>query len=94
MPIFDGWIIRAVADRLRQPEMRTQRRFMIMFTVLMVLVVLGSLYYLYIQTTEDAIDQAAVHVLIAMGVMIAILIIGAIVIRKRTNARWEDVTPD
>jgi hypothetical protein len=88
MPISNGWIIRALAERLRQPGMRTQRRFVVAVGLLLVLFVIGAVIYLFRQPTNDAMEQAALKVFAAMGVLIAIVIAAAVVVRKRTSASW------
>lgn len=88
MPISNGWIIRALAVRLRQPGMRPQRRFMIAVSLLMVLFVTGAVIYLFRQPTEDAMERAALKVFAVMSILIAILIAAAVVVRKRTGASW------
>ena len=67
MPIFNGWIIRALAARLRQPGMRPQRRFLAAASLLMALFVTGAVIYLFRQPTEDAMERAALKVFAAMG---------------------------
>ncbi|HEX6622773.1 MAG TPA: hypothetical protein VF064_03620 [Pyrinomonadaceae bacterium] len=88
MPIFNGWIIRALAARLRQPGMRPQRRFLAAAGFLMALFVTGAVIYLFRQSTEDAMERAALKVFAAMGVFVALLIGAAVVVRKRTGASW------
>lgn len=90
MPISNAWIIRALAERLRQPGMRVQRRFVAVVSLLMVLFVIGAVIYLFRQPTEDAMEQAAIKVFAAMGILIAIVIAGAVVVRKRTAASWSE----
>ena len=88
MPISNGWIIRVLAARLRQPGMRPQRRFLAVVSLLLALFVTGALVYLFRQPTNDAMEQAALRVFALMGIFIAILIAAAVVIRKRTSATW------
>lgn len=88
MPISNGWIIRALAARLRQPGMRPQRRFVVAISILMALFVIGAMIYLFRQPTEDAMERAALRVFAMMGIFIAIVIAAAIVLRKRTGASW------
>lgn len=88
MPISNGWIIRALAARLRQPGMRPQRRFLVVVSLLMVLFVIGAVIYLFRQPTNDAMERAALHVFALMGIFIIILIAAAMVVRKRTSASW------
>ena len=88
MPIYNLWIIRALIVRLRQPDMRRQRHFVIAASLLMTLFVIGALVYLFRQPTEDAMEQAALKVFAVMGILIAILIGAAVVVRKRTGASW------
>ena len=84
----NGWIIRALAARLRQPGMRPQRRFLAAAGLLMALFVTGAVIYLFRQPTEGALEGAALKVFAAMGVFIAIAIAAAVVVRKRTGASW------
>jgi cytochrome bd-type quinol oxidase subunit 1 len=88
MPISNGWIIRALAVRLRQPGMRPQRRFMFAVSLLMILFATGAVIYLFRQPTEDAMERAAIKVFALMGILIAIVIAAAVVVRKRTRASW------
>jgi uncharacterized membrane protein len=88
MPISNGWIIRALAVRLRQPGMRPQRRFLAVVSLLLVLFVIGAVIYLFRQPTNDAMERAALHVFAVMGIFIAIIIAAAVVVRKRTSASW------
>jgi uncharacterized membrane protein len=88
MPIFNSWLIRALAVRLRQPGMRPQRRFLVVVSVLLVLFLIGAVIYLFRQPTEDAFEQAALKVFAVLGIFIAILIAAAVVVRRRTSAVW------
>jgi flagellar biogenesis protein FliO len=88
MPISNGWIIRELVVRLRQPGMQPQRRFMVAVSLLMVLFVIGAVIYLFRQPTDDAMEQAAIKVFAVMGILIAIVIAAAVVVRKRTGVRW------
>lgn len=88
MPISNGWIIRALAVRLRQPGMRPQGRFMVAVSLIMALFVIGALIYLFRQPTEDAMERAALRVFAVMGLLIAVLIAAAVVVRKRTRVKW------
>jgi uncharacterized membrane protein len=88
MPIYNARIIRALAVRLRQPGMQTQRRFVVAISLTLALFVIGALFHLFRQTTEDAMEQAAVEVFAVMGILIAIVIAAAVVVRKRTGASW------
>ena len=88
MPIVNGWIVRALAVRLRQPGMKMQRRFTLIVALILAVFVAGALVYLARQPTEDALENAALKVFAAMGVLIAILITVAVLVRKRTGAAW------
>jgi hypothetical protein len=88
MPIYNGWILRALAARLRQPGMQTQRRFMVVVSFLLALFVVGALFHLFRQPTEDALERAAIQVFAAFGILIAVMIAAAVVVRKRTGANW------
>jgi cytochrome bd-type quinol oxidase subunit 2 len=88
MPIFNGWIIRALAVRLRQPGMRLQRRLMVAVSFLMALFLIWALIYIFRQPTEDAMEWAALRVFAVLGIFIAILIAAAVVVRTRTSASW------
>lgn len=88
MPVFNGWIIRALILRLRQPDMKPQRLFMLITATVLSIFVGGASVYLFRQPTEDALESAALKVFAAMGVLCAILISVAVVIRRRTEARW------
>jgi heme O synthase-like polyprenyltransferase len=88
MPIFNGWIIRALAVRLRQPEMGPQRRFMLVVALVLALFLIGALWYLFQQPDDNALERAAIKVFAAMGVLIALLITAAVIVGKKTKARW------
>lgn len=88
MPVVNGWIIRALAARLRQPGMRPQRRFLAVAAFVLAVFVTSSAVYLFRQPTEDATERAALKVFALMGVLIAALIIAAVVVRRRTAATW------
>ena len=90
MPIYNGWIIRALAVRLRQPGMQTQRRFVVAISLVLALFVIGALFHLFRQPTEEAMGRAAVEVFAVMGMLIAVVIAAAVAVRKRTGARWSD----
>ena len=88
MPINNGWILRALAVRLRQPGMGPQRRFAFVVSVLMALFVIGAGIYLFRQPTDDAMERAAIKVFAVMGIFFAIAIAAAVVVRERTGASW------
>ena len=90
MPIYNGWIIRALAVRLRQPGMQTQRRFVVAAGIMLAIFVVGALFHLFRQPTEGAMERAAVEVFALMGVLIAVAIAAAVVVRRRTGASWSD----
>jgi Na+/proline symporter len=86
--VFNAWIIREVAARLRQPGMKTQRRFVLIVALVLALFLCGALLYLFRQPTNDAMESAALKVFAAFGALIAILISLAVLVRKKTAARW------
>ena len=90
MPIFNGWIVRALAVRLRQPEMGPQRRFLLVVALVLALFLIGALWYLFQQptNTDEALERAAIKVFAAMGVLIALLMVAAVIVGKKTKARW------
>ena len=88
MPIANGWIIRALAVRLSRPDMKTQRRFVALVGLLLALFVAAAVVYLFRQPDDDALEAAALKVFAAMGVLIAAIISLAVVVRRRTGARW------
>lgn len=88
MPIFNGWLIRALILRLRQPGMRPQRLSLLVMFIVLAVFIGGALFYLFQQPTEDALESAALKVFAAMGVLCAFLIFAAVVIRRKTEARW------
>jgi hypothetical protein len=90
MPIFNGWIIRALAVRLRQPEMGPQRRFLLVVALVLGLFLIGALWYIFQQPTDTdiALERAAIRVFAAMGVLIAIIITAAVIVGKKTKAKW------
>jgi uncharacterized membrane protein len=88
MPISNAWLFRELAQRLRQPGMRPQRRFIAAASFLMALFFVGAVIYLFRQPTEDAMERAALRVFAVLGILIAALIAAAVVFRKRTRARW------
>ena len=85
---YNNWVIRALAARLRQPGMRPQRRFMMVVVCLTAILFAGALVYLFRQPTEEAMETAAIKVFALAGVFIAVVIGAAIIVRKRTGARW------
>ena len=88
MPISSIRMIRALVARLRQPGMRTQRRFMVAVSLLLTLFLIGALIYLFRQPTDDAMERAALKVFAVAGVLIGGVIAAAVVVRKRTRASW------
>lgn len=88
MPISNAWLFRELASRLRQPDMRPQRRFIAAVGLLLALFFVGAVIYLFRQPTEDAMERAALRVFAALGILIAAVIAAAVVFRKRTRARW------
>ena len=88
MPIYNGWIFRALAVRLRQPGMQTQRRFVVAISLMLALFVIGALFQLFRQPTESTMERAAVEVFAVMGILIAVAIAAAVVVCKRTGASW------
>jgi len=86
--MYNSWIIRALAVRLRQPGMRTQRRFVAAVGLGLALFVLGALFHLFRQPTDDAMGRAAIEVFALMGILVAVVIAAAVVIRRRTDASW------
>ena len=88
MPIFNGWIIRALAVRLREPEMGPQRRFMLVVALVLALFLVGAFWYLFQQPDDNALERAAIKVFAAMGVLIALIITAAVTVGKKTKARW------
>jgi hypothetical protein len=88
MTTFNGWIIGALIKRLRQPGMRTARRFVLIKSLVLAIFLVGASFYIFRQPTEDALEMAALKVFAAFGVLIAILICIAVFIRRRTRARW------
>ncbi len=90
MPFSNGWIIRALAARLRQPGMRAQRRFTAAAGLALLLFVAGAVYYLWRQPTEDALERAALRVFAAMGLLIVVCVAAALVVRRKTGASWTE----
>lgn len=88
MAIVNGWIVRALAVRLSQPGMKTQRRFTALACLVMALFVAGALVYLFRQPDEDALEAAALKVFAAAGALVAVLVCLAAVVRRKTGARW------
>lgn len=88
MTNFNGWLIRALIRRLQQPGMRTQRRFVLFTSLVLLIFLVGALFYIFRQPTEDALEMAALKVFAALGLLIVILIGAALYVRKRTSARW------
>lgn len=88
MSNYNNWVIRALAARLRQPGMRTQRRFVAAAGLVSGLFLIGAVVYLFRQPTHDAMERAALKVFAVMGVLIAILIAAAVFVRRRTGASW------
>ncbi|HYG80272.1 MAG TPA: hypothetical protein VD861_07795 [Pyrinomonadaceae bacterium] len=88
MSNYNNWVIRALAARLRQPGMRTQRRFVAAAGLVLGLFLIGAVVYLFRQPTHDAMERAALKVFAAVGVLILLLIVAAVFVRKRTGASW------
>ena len=86
MPIFNGWIIRAVVLRLRQPDMKVQRRFALILGIALAAFLVGALIYLFQQQTSGDENSAAIIIFAAMGVLITIMMIIAYIIRRKTGA--------
>jgi len=68
--------------------MKTQRLYLLVMSIVLAVFVGGALVYLFQQPTEDALERAALKVFAAMGVLCAILTSVAVVIRRKTGARW------
>lgn len=88
MAISNGWIIRALIQRLQQPGMKVQRRFVLGASLLLAIFLVGAIFYIFRQPTEDALEMAALKTFAALGLLIVILICAAIFVRKRTGAKW------
>lgn len=88
MTAFNGWLIRELITRLRQPGMKTARRFVLISGVALAIFLAGAVFYILRQPTEDALETAALKVFAAMGLLIFVLIGLAIFVRKRTRAKW------
>lgn len=88
MPIYNAWIIGALIRRLRQPEMKPQRRFIAIACVVLFLFLILAFRHLLGRPTESEFERAALEVFAAFGVLILFLIAGAVIVRKRTAARW------
>lgn len=87
---YNYWIIRALVARLREPGMRAQRRFVVGAGFVLALFFIGAVIYLLRQPTHDAMEQAALSVFAAVGVLLVVLILAAVYVRKRTGASWSD----
>ena len=61
---------------------------MVAVSLLLTFFLVGAAIYLFRQPTEDAMGRAALKVFAVLGILIAILIVAAVVVRKRTNASW------
>jgi hypothetical protein len=83
MPTFNGWLIGALAARLRQPGMSAQRRFMIVVCLVLALFLAAAVTFLWRQETEAALEAAALKVFAATGALIVGIISAAVVVRKR-----------
>jgi hypothetical protein len=88
MPLENWWLIRALAVRLSRPDMKTQRRFVALAALVLALFLAGACVYLFRQPDENALEAAALKVFAAAGALVAVLIALAVVVRKRTGARW------
>jgi hypothetical protein len=58
--------------------------------LLLALFVIGALLHLFRQPTEAALERAAFEIFVVMGLLIAIVITAAIIVRKRTGATWSN----
>ena len=85
---YHGWIVRALLVRYRQPNMKPQRRFMAVVAVILTAFLIGATLYLFRQPPGTAMEVAALHIFLALGILIAILVAVAVVVAKRTSARW------
>lgn len=88
MPIYNAWIIRALIQRLRQPEMKPQRRFITVACAVLFLFLVWAFRHLFRQPTENDLERAALEVFAVICVLIFFLMVGAVIVRKRTSARW------
>jgi type VI protein secretion system component VasK len=88
MYIYNGWIFRALAVRLRQPGMKAQRWFMLGMALVFAAAIAWALVFLFRQETEQALEEAALIVFALFGALIAIALLLAYVVRKKTGARW------
>lgn len=88
MPLFNGWLLRALFVRLRRPEMRMQRRYLALTVLLLVLFLAWAVWYLVQQPTTGDQERAALVVFAAAGGLGAMLMALAVWVRWRTRARW------
>lgn len=88
MNIYNGWIIREVVRQLRRPERRAQRRFMFGMCIVLAAFLWWAFAFLIRQETEADLERAAIFVFAMMGVFIAVGLVLAVVVRRKTGARW------
>lgn len=88
MPVFNRWLIPALRLRLRQPDMRVQRRAVAAMSAVIVLFLAGSAVYIARQPPH-AMEAAALRVLAATLVLGVLLVAAAYAVRRATNpAPW------
>ena len=68
--------------------MKTQRRFVALVGLVLALFVAGACVYLFRQPDDAALESAALKVFAAMGALIAVAVCLAVVVRRKTGARW------
>lgn len=86
---YNLWIIRAVIGQLRRPDRGAQRRFMLGAGIALATFLCWAFVYLSQQATEQDLEQAALTVFAAMGLLVVVIIGVAFVVRRKTRARWE-----
>jgi ABC-type thiamin/hydroxymethylpyrimidine transport system permease subunit len=90
MLFHHAWVVRALVVHLREPGMRLQRRFLALLGLVFVVFVSAALVYLFRQPNDTVMERAALEILAAMGMLIMVAIVCAMIIRKKTGARWSD----
>jgi apolipoprotein N-acyltransferase len=88
MNIYSGWIIREVIRQLRRPERGAQRKFVFGFGLVLAAFLWWAFAFLMRQETEADLERAAIFVFAMMGALIAVALVLAFVVRRKTGARW------
>lgn len=79
-----GGIVRVLVTLLRRPEMKIQRRFVLITGIVLAIFFVWAVWFLFQQPTPSAEEDAAITIFLVAGVLITVLLIIAVIIRKKT----------